>query len=70
VERRRDLRELGFHRVLHRENSSLDALELLVGVGDEAAHAVDYFLLVSKEPLLVRDLRLRLEKLEERSPFR
>jgi hypothetical protein len=70
VEHRRDLRDLGLHRVLHRENFSLDALELLVGVGDEAAHAVDHLLLVSKEPLLVQDLGLRLEELVERSPFR
>jgi hypothetical protein len=43
---------------------------LFVGVGDEAAHAVDHFFLVGKEPLLVHDLGLRLEELVERSPFR
>jgi hypothetical protein len=72
VERRRDLGELGFHRVLHREEAclELEALELLVGVGDEIAHAIDHLLLVSEIPLLIGNLGLLLEELVERTPFR
>jgi hypothetical protein len=61
VEGRCYLRKLCFHGVLDVVELVFEALDLLAGVGDEAADSVEHLLLVSEVSLLIGGGGLRLE---------